>query len=81
MTPEEHTARHVELQMALDELVADFIAHSPAYSLCLQHTILELMAWSQQQMRWADKPPPFFHRPAAGRERDAPQDSTEGPDS
>lgn len=47
MTRQEHIDRHVMLHQRLDELIADFIAHTTA--LPSQTTVLELMQWSHGQ--------------------------------
>jgi len=47
MTREQHRARHGELHKMLDELVADWIAHTGRRSG--QGTVLELMEWSATQ--------------------------------
>lgn len=47
MTEAEHRERHLQLQRALDELIADFIDKTgkiPSLS-----TVMELMEWSHQQ--------------------------------
>ena len=47
ITPEEHKKRHEELHHSLDELLADFIAHTNR--LPSKTTIMEFMEWSYQQ--------------------------------
>ena len=46
---EEHWQRHKELHRALDELVADWIAHTNG--LPSKASLLEFMMWSAEQMR------------------------------
>jgi len=46
ITPEEHKKRHEELHHSLDELLADFIAHTNR--LPSKTTIMEFMEWSYQ---------------------------------
>lgn len=64
MTSEEHTARHVALHRALDELVADFFYHHPPHLTFLNLPILELMRWSHRQTMGAEEPPSDLHRHA-----------------
>ncbi len=46
----EHKHRHIELHKALDELVADFIAHGAAGTRGpSKTTVLELMTWAYEQ--------------------------------
>lgn len=59
MTPEEHRCVHEQLHIKLDELVADFIAHTAARPS--KATILDLMTWSDRQMKRPD------HEPSAER--------------
>ena len=47
MNLEDHKARHVELHQKLDELIADFIAHTEG--LPSQTTLMEFLQWSHQQ--------------------------------
>jgi hypothetical protein len=52
MTREEHIARHGMLHAALDELLADWITHSPRDGptrLPSEHKIMALLEWSHQQ--------------------------------
>lgn len=44
----DHKKRHRELHQALDELAADFLSHTQR--LLSQTSVLDLMAWSAQQM-------------------------------
>jgi hypothetical protein len=47
---ETHKQRHIELHGALDELVADFIAHGKiGEHRPSETTVMELMKWSHQQ--------------------------------
>jgi len=46
MIHQEHRERHFELQKALDELFADFIAHGEGTT---GNTILDLIRWSNKQ--------------------------------
>ena len=50
MLSEKHKKRHVELHKKLDELVADFIAHTE--KLLSETTLLELMRWSFEQTQY-----------------------------
>ena len=45
----EHRARHIELHVALDELVADWATHQPLGKVFSNSTIMELIEWSYQQ--------------------------------
>lgn len=47
MNEEEHKARHVELHLKLDELLADYITHGEG---TLSHSILQLITWSHTQL-------------------------------
>ena len=47
MTKKEHIAKHKELHDALDELMADMIAHTKM--LPSKTTVMELAKWSQEQ--------------------------------
>jgi hypothetical protein len=49
LTEEEHRQRHVELHKALDELIADFLAHTRGTKLPSTTPIRELMEWSHKQ--------------------------------
>jgi hypothetical protein len=49
----EHQARHAELHQALDELAADFIAHTGKRPS--ETTVLELMQWSSAQIDAPDE--------------------------
>jgi len=46
-TSQEHLWRHIELHRMLDELVADYIAHTGKTPS--ETTVIELMQWSTQQ--------------------------------
>ncbi len=50
MTDEEHRQRHVALHQALDELLADWIAHTPGPPY-LDQPIHHLLAWSFAQTK------------------------------
>lgn len=45
---EQHKSRHAELHAALDELVAEWIRHTPC--LPSQSSVLSLMEWSSKQV-------------------------------
>jgi hypothetical protein len=47
MTFEEHRQRHIELHQALDELVADWLAQTPA--MPSSSSVMELIRWSNEQ--------------------------------
>jgi len=47
MNEQEHIERHKKLHVLLDELVADFIAHTDGRPSTT--TVLELMQWAHQQ--------------------------------
>lgn len=47
MTPQEHKKQHENLHRSLDELVADFIAHTE--KLPSKTSVMELLTWSFQQ--------------------------------
>ena len=47
LTPEEHQKRHVELHRAIDELLADWLAHMPDASI--DRAIIDLVQWSYKQ--------------------------------
>jgi len=49
MTEEKHKERHLELDRALDELVADFIFHTN--KLPSKTSLMELMNWSFEQTK------------------------------
>lgn len=47
MTFEQHRQRHIQLHENLDELIADWLAQTPA--LPSSSSVLELMHWSKEQ--------------------------------
>ncbi len=51
MTPKEHKERHIKLHKNLDELFADFIAHTDGRTT---NTILDLIEWSFKQAKQPD---------------------------
>lgn len=53
MTNEEHIKKHILLHAELDELVADYIAHSRKG--LTETSVLELMQWSGKQTHELDK--------------------------
>lgn len=55
-TREEHIARHVLLHQQLDELLADFIAHTGKRPS--RATLIELMQWSHEQTLNPTEDPP-----------------------
>lgn len=52
-----HMARHQFLHAALDELVADFLSHTPGG---IESSLSELMVWSSKQMTDPDERPLTF---------------------
>jgi hypothetical protein len=67
MTHEEHKAHHVKLHANLDELLSDWLLHEPtAPNLIsptfLQRPIVDLVEWSQKQMRNPSEKPPGLPR-------------------
>lgn len=63
---EEHRQRHLELHHCFDELVADWVNHHPGGKLS-STSILELMAWSEEQTRAPTERPE--HLAELGHER------------
>lgn len=55
MTKEEHRDRHQSLHRSLDELVADWIEHTPGRPS--KNTVLELIKWSNKQQLFPDHDP------------------------
>ncbi len=49
MTKEEHRQRHIELHRAFDELLADWILHTPTGYENTSKSVLELIQWSHTQ--------------------------------
>lgn len=60
MTPEQHKQRHVELHRSLDELVADFIHHTP--HLPSTTSITTLIKWSYSQTLNPTDPKPELEK-------------------
>lgn len=58
MTHEEHKARHILLHQHLDELVADYVRHTPstAATQLSKVTVMDLIAWSYGQTQAPDEP-------------------------
>jgi hypothetical protein len=65
LTHEEHRLKHVQLHDNLDELIADWVAQTPA--MPSSSTVIELMLWSKQQTR-NPTPNPFLSREEAHAE-------------
>jgi hypothetical protein len=50
MTHDEHRKRHIDLHRALDQLIADYMAHHPVYPTSyLDMPLRELVEWSMTQ--------------------------------
>jgi len=49
ITEEEHQERHAKLHLALDELIADWIAHGDG--MPSTSTVYDLMQWSYKQVK------------------------------
>ena len=61
LAAEEHRQRHQALHRALDELLADFVAHGDPLSGMLSRPIADLLQWSHAQTQTPTPLPDCIH--------------------